>query len=374
MRASVGTSLTGISGHVRSAARAISLGMNRSARHSPAIRGFAVLLLAVMSPHRSLAAQQATVVRNVNLRPIPSTAQDPIRLLLPPEVLTLIDTAQSAGYYHVRTLQNEIGWVWAKNVSVAAGVAPASDPPGPPLPPPGSFAGDAAGCPAVGTHIVNGSATPFSDTSDGGLRNLAKRHIPVGAAPKTLDLFAFHMLQDDVNSRFADAHTTKTQFHGSRSDLLNRPTPDGTVSEGDLVQIAAYLIEVRSQGAESVNCAGTDGTDIHLSVGAKNSTEWKGVVVEMIPQLERPVGWDAATLRKVRDAKAEVLVVGGLTYDNEHLVNDDASHPSGTQPKRFSLWEIHPITEFYVCPAVTCDPANHAEWITLTAWAKSHTP
>jgi len=330
--------------------------------------------LAIACGPALMAAQAATVSRNVNLRPTPSTAQDPIRLLLPPEALTLIDTAQAAGYYHVRTQQNEAGWVWAKNVSVGADATAPSDPAGPDLPPAGSYAGDGAGCPAVGTHVVNGSVTPFSDTSDGGLRNLAKRHIPVGAAPKTLDLFAFHMLQDDVNSRFADAHTTKTQFHGNRLDLMNRPTPDATVSEGDLVQLAAYLTDVRAQGAESVNCAGNDGTDIHLNVGAKNSTEWKGVVVEMIPQLARPVGWDAATLRKVRDAKVEVLVVGGLTYDNEHLVNDDASHPNGTQPKRFSLWEIHPITQFYVCPATTCDPANHAEWITLTAWAKAHAP
>jgi hypothetical protein len=68
-----------------------------------------------------------------------------------------------------------------------------------------------------------------------------------------------------------------------------------------------------------------------------------------------------------------VLVVGGLLYDNEHLVNDDPSQPKGGQPKRFSLWEIHPITEFLVCEqAGGCDPVARAQWTALSAWVKKH--
>jgi hypothetical protein len=94
----------------------------------------------------------------------------------------------------------------------------------------------------------------------------------------------------------------------------------------------------------------------------------------MIPQLDRPVGWDAPALRKLRDQRLQVLVIGGLTYDNEHLVNDDSTHPKTAQPKRISLWEIHPITQFYVCEVASCSPANHGEWTTLTAWAKAQQP
>jgi hypothetical protein len=107
-------------------------------------------------------------------------------------------------------------------------------------------------------------------------------------------------------------------------------------------------------------------------MGAKNGTGWQDVVVEMIPQLPRPAGWDARTLRRVKSARQEVLVVGGLMYDNEHLVNGDPSHPNGSQPRRMSLWEIHPITEVYVCTRAACDPENQDEWITLTAWAMQH--
>jgi hypothetical protein len=64
--------------------------------------------------------------------------------------------------------------------------------------------------------------------------------------------------------------------------------------------------------------------------------------------------------------------VGGLTYDNEHLVNGDAQHPKSGQPKRISLWEIHPITAFYVCGTGTCDPARTEQWVPLTDWASQH--
>ncbi len=114
-------------------------------------------------------------------------------------------------------------------------------------------------------------------------------------------------------------------------------------------------------------------TDIHISIGPKSPqmSEYDGIVAEMIPQLPRPAGWDAATLNRL--AGKQVLVVGALTYDNEHLVNDNPATPKSGQPKRFSLWEVHPITAFYVCPAGDgCDPATLGQWMTLTAWAAAH--
>lgn len=63
-------------------------------------------------------AQQAQVVRNVNLRGDPSTDNPPIRLLTPPEVVTLIQPGKTAGYYHVQTDEGEEGWVWSHNVQI----------------------------------------------------------------------------------------------------------------------------------------------------------------------------------------------------------------------------------------------------------------
>src|ERR1700693_2478959 len=63
-------------------------------------------------------AQTAEVTHNVNLRSDPSTANPPIRLLLPPEHVQLLEASKTNGYFHVRTVQNEEGWVWSPNVHV----------------------------------------------------------------------------------------------------------------------------------------------------------------------------------------------------------------------------------------------------------------
>ncbi|HMD34697.1 MAG TPA: hypothetical protein VKH42_07010, partial [Vicinamibacterales bacterium] len=65
--------------------------------------------------------------------------------------------------------------------------------------------------------------------------------------------------------------------------------------------------------------------------------------------------------------KLKVLVIGSLTYDNEHTLK----HVNG-QPKRISLWELHPVLEFYVCPS-HCDVTNKTDgWQELTIWAKAN--
>jgi hypothetical protein len=60
-----------------------------------------------------------------------------------------------------------------------------------------------------------------------------------------------------------------------------------------------------------------------------------------------------------------LLIEGALLYDNMHVTNGDANNPLGGQPKRFSLWEIHPITSVKVCKKAAssqCDPDRPADW------------
>src|SRR5258708_1344139 len=66
----------------------------------------------------AMAQMTAVVTHNANLRATPSTAQTPIRLLVPDETLTLIATTTVNGYYHVRTAQNEEGWVYRTFVKI----------------------------------------------------------------------------------------------------------------------------------------------------------------------------------------------------------------------------------------------------------------
>src|SRR5262249_33006890 len=144
----------------------------------------------------------------------------------------------------------------------------------------------------------------------------------------------------------------------------------GTVSEGDFVQVSGFMVGLperpKAEGAESVNCnLRDDGThknnDFHIPIARDAAdSEFKGIVVEMIPQ-RRPSAWMIETIRMIAEQKLAVLVRGQLMYDNKHLVNKDPQADNG-QPKRFSLWEVHPITEFFVCRRATCDVANIGEW------------
>jgi hypothetical protein len=70
--------------------------------------------------------------------------------------------------------------------------------------------------------------------------------------------------------------------------------------------------------------------------------------LEMIPQ-DRHNGWTAKKLKRIAREERPVLVRGQLFYDNMHLVNDDPDDVAASEPKRFSLWEVHPVTQFLVC-------------------------
>ena len=60
-----------------------------------------------------------------------------------------------------------------------------------------------------------------------------------------------------------------------------------------------------------------------------------------------------AKLQRIAREKRPVLVRGQLFYDNKHEGNDDPDDVKAGQPKPFSLWEIHPVTEFHVCMAAS---------------------
>jgi hypothetical protein len=133
------------------------------------------------------------------------------------------------------------------------------------------------------------------------------------------------------------------------------------------VRLVAFLSEgtPHANSGESVNCnlKREDNNDLHVSVTeTKNGSEFDGIVVEMIPQ-DRPANW---TSNEVETLRGKVLLIeGGLFYDNLHVQNSDANHSVPGQPKRFSLWEIHPITSVKVCKKQTvsqCDPERASDW------------
>src|SRR6266481_670776 len=62
----------------------------------------------------------------------------------------------------------------------------------------------------------------------------------------------------------------------------------------------------------------------------------------------------------------------GSTSDHEDCMNDDSASLKSGEPWRFSLWEIHSITGFFVCPAGEGgEPAATAKG-TLSKRGKAH--
>jgi len=90
------------------------------------LAALAVVLIATSSP---ATAQNAVVTRNVNLRAGPSSTTTFKETLHPPDELTILDTAQTNGYYEVRAADSEHGWVWARNVQITDTIVGTVPPP-----------------------------------------------------------------------------------------------------------------------------------------------------------------------------------------------------------------------------------------------------
>jgi hypothetical protein len=76
-------------------------------------------------------AQQATVNRNVVLRRDPLTKSKALDHLVEGARLTLVDTTPDSGFYHVRTEDDQVGWVSSKYITVSeASTPPTPDAPG----------------------------------------------------------------------------------------------------------------------------------------------------------------------------------------------------------------------------------------------------
>jgi SH3 domain-containing protein len=73
-------------------------------------------------------AQQGTANRNVILRRDPSTGSPALEHLDKGSRVTLVDATSSAGFFHVRTEDDQVGWVYAKYISLSEAPTPPPEP------------------------------------------------------------------------------------------------------------------------------------------------------------------------------------------------------------------------------------------------------
>ena len=262
---------------------------------------------------------------------------------------------QSGGFYRtIRTDKGPQGWIAASDLQIARHQPW-------PIEPKTACVADMSGCPARGCA---------EQGEPEAIANELKRTPPIGELRATLDFSDFAQLQ-----RVADMHAGQGSPDLSvqqRAAMANVAVKGGAVSEGDRVRVFGYIaksdsgLHVNAAG-ESVNCAlkNPKDNDIHIPIVAEpGDGEWKGIVVEMIPQ-DRRSGWNVDALKKIQAQAAQVWIEGGLSYDKVHYVNSDSAHALKDEPWRMSLWEIHPITKFLVCRKDHCDPDSEKDWSPL---------
>ena len=320
----------------------------------------AVLLLIVAFP---LYAQQAEVTRNVNLRPDPSSNNPPIRLLMPPEQVQLLEPDTTAGYYHVKTSSGEQGWVWSRNLNVlettspptpslattpTSGLGATSTPPTTPSAP--ATAVDPSWGRGTPTEITfkNGNDTCGPDGKGDTETNHFKNRVD--------EPTAYHEVTFDAIVGLPKAHVKTKRSAWTPADRATAAT-DIVPFEGVALSVVGFIVnrvKVQSGGTgEGTNCNFTLPAEVdwHIPLVAHvHDPEKLSIVVETTPRvrLNHPK-WTVNALKDWVNSTASVRISGWLMFDPDHPpMLYDPSQPDLPGKYRQTLWEIHPITKIEV--------------------------
>jgi hypothetical protein len=204
-----------------------------------------------------------------------------------------------------------------------------------------------------------------------GQQDMAKNNFCAKGSAQTITIDDLTKLQAQVEANKAINFGNQNQGTRKKGPTTNRALVR-KLGEGKLVTLKAFVLIARQEGGESVNCGKNVPNqapfhDIHISLVESTSVdnECAGVVAEMSPH-HRPDSWNHANVEKVAREKLPVRVTGHLYFDSSHFPCSNGQAVGTGNPKRISLWEIHPIYAFEVCTA-DCDAAG--TWVSLDQWA-----
>lgn len=141
------------------------------------------------------------------------------------------------------------------------------------------------------------------------------------------------------------------------------------MGEGKYVSYVAFVKDAHYSdvaAGEAVNCniPGNPTNDIHIVLMAdpNDQDECHSTTAEMSPHF-RPASWTPENILSASKGHP-IRVKGHLFYDGSHTPCTATSRPN---PKRISLWEVHPVYSFEVCTQTTLAECqgNNAEWTPL---------
>jgi hypothetical protein len=223
-------------------------------------------------------------------------------------------------------------------------------------------------------------------------QNLAKNNFCLSGTPTTITFDTLEQLQSVASGKeIVFGKKGPTPDRAVLKDLIDNPS-GGKLGEGQLVQLTAFVFEARQENAESVNCEVKNkavANDIHISLTPQpmavppkgtpaddpsQGNECFSAVAEMSPHF-RPTSWNPGAVNDVAEAKLPVRVTGHLFFDSSHEpcnVSGPKPVPSPGNPKRMTLWEIHPIYSFEVCTSgktIEACSADTAKWVPIETFA-----
>ncbi len=221
-------------------------------------------------------------------------------------------------------------------------------------------------------HPIDSSCGPTGNVKlpdPRALQNRAKNNFCAKGIPVNIDFEVLHQLQQDAEDR-GISFGNDSQIPDDRSELRHLPTKAGSIGEGTVARIAAFVIKARPSNVgkgkgESVNCKLTDkeSNDIHIVLGEESNhdDECSSVTAEISPHF-RPDIWDAGVL--MNNNEHVYRFTGQLFFDASHR---PCSGGKGS-PKRSSIWEIHPVYAVDVCtdPNNNCRVDSEQGWVPLS--------
>lgn len=222
---------------------------------------------------------------------------------------------------------------------------------------------------------AGGSATDDAQIA----QNTAKNNFCATGPAVSLTFDNFVQLQDAAQQA-GISFGSAFQVPKDRSplgSLLSLPG-SGTVGEGSVVRLAAYIIAAHysnvSKG-EGVNykMGGQEDNDIHIVLGRASSNDdpCTSVTAEISPHF-RPDIWAPDIISGL--AARRFRFTGQLFFDASHRPCVSAQR---SNPPRESLFEIHPVYAVDVCTLANpdqCDVDNQTNWKSLQDWLGTDSP
>jgi hypothetical protein len=203
-------------------------------------------------------------------------------------------------------------------------------------------------------------------------QNEAKNNFCASNIPVNIDFDVLHQLQQEAAS--VTTFGSDQELPQDRSVLRQISTKVGKIGEGTVVHLVAFVINAHPSNVgsgESVNCKlkPAESNDIHIVLGQNSNQddECSSVTAEMSPHF-RPNAWTANNMNQNNERLFRFT--GQLFFDASHR---PCTGSTGPNPKRSSLWEIHPVYGVDICGDShnNCKIDSDENWVALSDFVGS---